>query len=74
MKVAISFSKNLKFTNINWNEAALYIAVSYTPDEIDAEGLKDVIHKRRYSRGQKPGLTSNRILNGPKPDQSEESN
>ena len=64
----------VNFKNINWNEAALYIAVSYTPDEIDAEGLKDVIHKRRYSRGQKPGLTSNRILSGPKPDQSEESN
>ena len=34
----------------------------------------DVVHKRRYSRGQKPGLTSTRVLYGPKPDQHEESN
>ena len=62
------------FKNVNWNEAALYIAISFTPDEIDAEGLEEVVHKRRFSRGQKPGLTSTRVLNGPKNDQLGEPN
>ena len=32
------------------------------------------MHKRRFTRGPKPGLTSNRVLSGPKPDQPEEAN
>ena len=63
----------IKFEHINWHETALYVAINYTPNEIESEGLKDVVHKRRFSRGQKPGITSDRVLSGPKPDQHEES-
>ena len=32
----------------------------------------EVVHKQRYTRGQKPGITSIRVLNGPKGNQKEE--
>ena len=39
------------------DEAALYIACTMTPAEIEQEGLTHVVHQRRYKTGARPGLT-----------------
>ena len=46
------------------NEAALYLACTMTPEEIEQEGLTHVVHKRRFKTGPRPGLTSKAIVGG----------
>ena len=46
------------------NEAALYIACTMTPEEIEEEGLTNVVHRRRYKNGPRPGLTSKAVVGG----------
>ena len=46
------------------NEAALYLACTMTPEEIEEEGLTHVVHKRRFKNGPRPGLTSKAIVGG----------
>ena len=45
-------------------EAALFIACTSTPEEIEEEGLTHVVHKRRFKNGPRPGLTSKAIVGG----------
>ena len=45
-------------------EVALYLACSMTQEEIDQEGLTNVVHKRRHNRGARPGLTCKAITGG----------
>ena len=45
-------------------EAALYIACTMTPAEIEQEGLTHVVHKRRYKTGPRPGLTCKAVMGG----------
>ena len=49
---------------VNTAELALYLASSTTQAKVDAEGLEDVVHKRRHKRGSRPGLTSKAITAG----------
>ena len=46
-------------------ELALYLASTMCPEEIEREGLVEVVHKRRFNRGPRPGLTSKAIMGGP---------
>ena len=46
------------------NEAALYIACTMTPEEIEEEGLTNVVHRRRYKNGPRPGLTCKAVVGG----------
>ena len=48
------------------DEAALYIACTLTPAEIEQEGLTHVVHQRRYKTGARPGLTCKAVVGGPK--------
>ena len=45
-------------------EAALYIACTMTPAEIEEEGLTHVVHKRRHKTGPRPGLTCKAVVGG----------
>ena len=45
-------------------EAALYLACTMTPEEIEEEGLTNVVHKRRFKNGPRPGLTSRAVVGG----------
>ena len=45
-------------------EAALYIACTMTPAEIELEGLTHVVHKRRHKTGPRPGLISKAVVGG----------
>ena len=47
------------------DEAALYIACTLTPAEIEQEGLTHVVHQRRYKTGARPGLTCKAVVGGP---------
>ena len=49
---------------IDWIEAALYLLISYEVQELEDEGLMQVVHRRRHSAGQKQGITSARVMNG----------
>ena len=50
---------------MNTDEAALYIACTMTPAEIEQEGLTHVVHQRRYKTGARPGLTCKAVVGGP---------
>ena len=45
---------------------ALFLACSMTQEQIDAEGLTNVVHTRKNRKGAKPGLTCKAITGGPK--------
>ena len=46
----------VKIEEVDWTETALYLAISYDPEELEEEGLTEVVHKRRYTQGQKHHL------------------
>ena len=46
---------------VNTGEMALFLACSMTQEEIDGEGLTDLVHSRRHKRGPRPGLTCKAI-------------
>ena len=50
---------------VDTDELALFLACALSQDEIDAEGLSHVVHKRRYKNGSRPGLTCEAIMGGP---------
>ena len=49
----------------NTVELALYLTSTMCPEEIEREGLVEVVHERRFNRGPRPGLTSKAIMGGP---------
>ena len=53
---------------MNTVEVALFLACTMSEEEINAEGLSHVVHKRRYKNGSRPGqevpLSDLRIING----------
>ena len=62
----------VELEGVNMEEVALFIACSLTQDQIDQEGLTHVIHKRRCTRGPRPGLTCKAVSGGPALRQSDE--
>ena len=46
-------------------EVALFLACSMSQEQIDNEGLQDLVHRRRYKTGARPGLTCKAITAGP---------
>ena len=40
--------------DVNIEEVALYLASSMTQKEVDAEGLTEVVHRRRHKKGSQP--------------------
>ena len=62
----------VELEGVNMEEVALFIACSMTQDQIDQQGLTHVIHKRRCTRGPRPGLTCKAVSGGPALRQSDE--
>ena len=58
---------------VDTDELALFIACSMTQQEIDSEGLKDVVHSRRFKAGARPGLTCKAITSVPASRQADRS-
>ena len=52
--------------NCDPNELALFIACSQSEESIEKAGLQQVVHKRRFNRGARPGMTCNAITGGTK--------
>ena len=52
---------------------ALFLACSMSQKEVDDEGLKDVVHRRRFNAGARPGLTCKAITAGPAGRQADKS-
>ena len=52
--------------DIDWVELSLYLAVTFTRQELVDMGLGDVTHTRVSSRGRAPGITTKEILIGAK--------
>ena len=50
---------------VDSTEVALFLACSMSQQEIDSEGLKDVVHRRRFKAGARPGLTCKAVTAGP---------
>ena len=46
-------------------ELALFLASTKAQEEIGREGLQNVVHKRRYKMGSRPGLSSEAFTAGP---------
>ena len=46
-------------------EVALFLACTHTQEQTDQEGLTQVVHRRRYTKGQRPSLTYEAITGGP---------
>ena len=51
--------------NVDAGEVALFLACSMTVEEIEEEGLTELVHKRRFKNGARPGLTCKAITGGP---------
>ena len=47
-------------------EVAFFLTCAMSQDEIDAEGLTNVVHRRRYKTSSRPGLTCKAITGGKK--------
>ena len=45
---------------------ALFLACTMTQEQIDSEGLTNVVHTRKNKKGARPGLTCKAITGGPK--------
>ena len=50
---------------VDIEEVALFLACSMTQEQIDREGLTNVVHIRRNKKGSHPGLTCKAITGGP---------
>ena len=56
----------LEIKGLDTEELALFLACTMTQEEIDQEGLANVVHKRRNKKRPRPGLTSKAITDGTK--------
>ena len=54
-------------------EVALFLACSMSQEQIDEAGLKELVHRRRFKTGARPGLTCKAITAGPTSRQADKS-
>ena len=50
--------------NVDTEELALFLVCTMKPEEIEKEGLTDVVHTRSLQMGTRPGLTCKAITGG----------
>ena len=69
-KCADIAKENIEESNVNvmcdTTELALFIACSHSAAEIEAAGVKNLVHRRRFKRGVRPGMTCLAITGGEK--------
>ena len=57
----------VKVAQINWKEVGVYLACAHSQEEINHEGLEEVVPRWRYrpqGGGNRPGITSKRAMMG----------
>ena len=66
-KIGIQILQDTKVnvTVADWEELALYIALTHDQSTINKIGLEDLVYKRRYRTGPRPGITMPRVFSGP---------
>ena len=57
---------NIKFEGINYKWAGKYLAMTMKEEEIEKEGLSELVPKRRYKMGSRPGITTREVFEDPK--------
>ena len=65
----------VKVAQINWKEVGVYLACAHSQEEIDHEGLEEVVPRWRYrpqGGGNRPGITSKRAMMGAGEEEEEE--
>ena len=55
----------VEMEGVNFEEVSLFLACSMTQEQIDKEGLTNVVHQRRNVKGARPGLTCKAVSGGP---------
>jgi hypothetical protein len=48
-------------TNVNSEQLGLFIASTMTQEQINAEGIQDIVHSRRYTMGGRPGIVAKSV-------------
>ena len=59
-------NSEVEIKGIDTENVALFLACSMTQEQIDLEGLSNVVHTRKHKKGARPGLTCKAITGGPK--------
>ena len=55
----------VQVADVDWQEVGVYLASTHTQQEIDHEGLGEVVARWRYrpqGGGNRPGITSKRAM------------
>ena len=52
------YESDLKFTNLNWKEIALYLVFHMTEEELQEEQIRESCPRRRSNRGEGPKFTA----------------
>ena len=58
----------VKVAEVNWSEVAVYLACTHSQEDINLEGLQEVVPRWRHrpqGGGNRPGITSKRAMQGP---------
>ena len=61
-----SIENSIISVNCDTKEVSLFTACSHSVKDIELAGLKDVVHRRRFKNGTRPGMTCNAITGGEK--------
>ena len=56
-------NSKIKFSGVQWKDAAVYVGVNSTPKEWDVWGVREWIPKRSKKYGPRPGMTSADVMN-----------
>ena len=51
------YESDYKFEEIDTRELSLYLALNLKPQELEAENIKQYVHKRKYTRGAPTKIT-----------------
>ena len=57
---------SLQVDNVDYRKASLYLALTVPQEEIESEGLTNLVPKRKVNRGRKPSIRTS-IMSGPLP-------
>ena len=65
-KSGVYIAKSDIKSKVNTEELALFIACSNSQEEISAQGLENVVHKRKHRVGARPGMKCTAVTGGQK--------
>ena len=59
-----TMKSEIKWEGIDWHEALKYLRINLTPYQARTLGIEHLLPERKFSRGPKPGITSDNALSG----------